>query len=264
MRQDRGPVALKGFVALFIVFMLAPIVVVVVVSFSAQGFVSFPVRAFSLRWYHRIVEYRPFLDSLIVSLQLALVSTLAAALIAVPAALVIGRRRGAVADVIAGFILSPISMPLIVLGYALLFYLSWLGLGISFLGLAIAHTVVGVPYMLRTVLGVYRSQPRDYEEAAAILGANQLQTFAFVTLPLIRPGIFAGALFAILISLDNLPISYFFGSPATNTLPVVMLSYLEHQFDPSIAAIGTVQMVLAMIALAVVDRMYGLRRLNVT
>ena len=101
MRQDTDPVAL-GFVALFIVFMLAPIVVVVVVSFSAQGFVSFPVRAFSLRWYHRIVEYRPFLDSLIVSLQLALVSTLAAAVIAVPAALVIGRRRGAVADAIAG------------------------------------------------------------------------------------------------------------------------------------------------------------------
>ena len=78
--------------------MLAPIVVVVVVSFSAQGFVSFPVRAFSLRWYHRIVEYRPFLDSLIVSLQLALVSTLAAAVIVVPAALVIGRRRGAVSS----------------------------------------------------------------------------------------------------------------------------------------------------------------------
>ncbi len=199
-----------------------------------------------------------------VSLQLALVSTFGASLIGIPAALAIGRRRGPVADSIAGFILSPISMPLIVLGYALPFYLSRLGFGISFLGLTVAHTVVGVPYMFRTVLGVYRSQPRDYEEAAAILGANPLQTFAFVTLPLIRPGIFAGALFAILISLDNLPISYFFGSPATNTLPVVMLSYLEHQFDPSVAAIGTVQMVLAMIALAVVDRMYGLRRLNVT
>ena len=263
MSQDTGPVALKGFVALFVVYMLAPIIVVVVVSFSAQGFVSFPVRAFSLRWYHG-VEYRPFLDSPMVSLQLALVSTFGASLIGIPAALAIGRRRGPVADSIAGFILSPISMPLIVLGYALLFYLSRLGFGISFLGLTVAHTVVGVPYMFRTVLGVYRSQPRDYEEAAAILGANPLQTFAFVTLPLIRPGIFAGALFAILISLDNLPISYFFGSPATNTLPVVMLSYLEHQFDPSVAAIGTVQMVLAMIALAVVDRMYGLRRLNVT
>jgi putative spermidine/putrescine transport system permease protein len=264
MTKDLGVVGLRVFVAAFMLFMIAPILVVVVVSFSSQGFVSFPVRSFSLRWYYRIIEYRPFVDSLIVSLELAFLSTLAASIIGVPAALLIARRRGGLADAISGFLLSPISMPLIVLGYALLFYLSSLGFGVSFVALTIAHTVVGVPYMFRTVLGVYRSQPREYEEAAAILGATRLQTFVFVTLPLIRPGMFAGCLFSVLVSLDNLPISYFFGSAATNTLPVVMLSYLEHQFDPSIAAIGTVQMVLAMIALALVDRVYGLRRLNVT
>jgi putative spermidine/putrescine transport system permease protein len=264
MTKDLGVVGLRVFVAAFMLFMIAPILVVVVVSFSSQGFVSFPVRSFSLRWYYRIIEYRPFVDSLIVSLELAFLSTLAASIIGVPAALLIARRRGGLADAISGFLLSPISMPLIVLGYALLFYLSSLGFGVSFVALTIAHTVVGVPYMFRTVLGVYRSQPREYEEAATILGATRLQTFVFVTLPLIRPGMFAGCLFSVLVSLDNLPISYFFGSAATNTLPVVMLSYLEHQFDPSIAAIGTVQMVLAMIALALVDRVYGLRRLNVT
>jgi putative spermidine/putrescine transport system permease protein len=263
MRIDAPLVGLRIYVVLFFVYMLAPIIVVVIVSFAAQGFVSFPVRSVSLRWYYRIIEYRPFLDSLVVSIQLAFVSTAAACGIGIPAALAIGRRRGPLIDAASAFLLSPVSMPLIVLGYSLLFYLSAVGFGVSFVALTIAHTVVGVPYIFRTVVGVYRSLPPDYEEAAAILGAGRIQTFIYITLPLIRPGIFAGCLFAMLISLDNLPISYFFGSPATNTLPVVMLSYLEHQFDPSIAAISTVQMILALIALAAVERVYGLRRIGV-
>ena len=134
------------------------------------------------------------------------------------------------------FLLAPLSMPMIVLGLALLYYLSALGFGISFASLLIAHTVISIPYIVRTVVGVYRGLGPDYEEAAAILGADRWNILRHVTLPLIRPGIFAGSLFAFLISFDNLPISYFFGSATTNTLPVVMLSYLESQFDPSIAA----------------------------
>src|ERR1019366_7430481 len=130
-----------------------------------------------------------------------------------------------------------ISIPAIVLGFALLYFLSALALGVSFTALLIAHTVIAIPYVSRTVLSVYRAVAPDLEETAAILGANRWQTLFHVTLPIIRPGIFAGALFAVLISLDNLPISFFFGSSTTNTLPVVMLSYLQNQFDPSVAAI---------------------------
>src|SRR5262249_49451831 len=102
----------------------------------------------------------------------------------------------------------------------------------------------------------------DFEESASILGATRAQTFRYVTLPLIRPGIFAGSLFSILISFDNLPISFFFGSASTNTLPVVMLSYIEHQFDPSIAALSAVQMMLAVAALILVERVYGLKHMS--
>jgi putative spermidine/putrescine transport system permease protein len=153
-------------------------------------------------------------------------------------------------------------MPLIVLGFALLFYLSRLGFGVSFVSLLIAHTVVSLPYIVRTVAGVYRGISPEFEESAAILGANRWQVFRHVTLPMIKPGIFAGALFAMLISVDNLPISYFFGSADTNTLPVVMLSYLEHQFDPSVAAASTVQLVIAMIGLVLLERTYGLQRIG--
>jgi putative spermidine/putrescine transport system permease protein len=122
--------------------------------------------------------------------------------------------------------------------------------------------VAGIPYIVRTVLAVYRSIPPDLEEAAAILGANRWQVLLHTTLPLVRPGVFAGGLFAILTSLDNLPLSFFFGSSNTNTLPVVMLSYMENQFDPSIAAISTVQMLIAIVVLLLADRVYGIEKLT--
>jgi putative spermidine/putrescine transport system permease protein len=144
----------------------------------------------------------------------------------------------------------------------LLFYLSALGLGVSLSSLLIAHTVVSVPYLVRTVAGVYRGVSPNLEESALMLGASKLQVFRYVTLPLIAPGVFAGALFAILISIDNLPVSYFFGSPSTNTLPVVMLSYLEYSFDPSIAAVSTIQLCFAVVALIIVQRIYGLQGMS--
>lgn len=169
----------------------------VVVSFSSLGYVAFPIPSLSLRWFDKIFRYDPFMDGLCVSLELAFASTALAALIGVPAALAIGRSSRRLPLTIGTFLLSPVSMPLIVLGYALLFYLADLGINASFLALLIAHTLVGISYLVRTVTGVYRSLPPDYE-ASSILGAGRVATLFLVTLPLIRPGIFAGALFAFL------------------------------------------------------------------
>ena len=261
-RRDPLAVGLGLFTGLLILFIVAPILVVVAVSFSSATFIAFPIESLSLRWYNRIFEYRPFINSLIVSLHLAVASAVLGALVSVPAALAIARSETRGATALAAFLLAPLSIPAIVLGFGLLYFLSALALGVSFTSLLIAHTIIAVPYISRTVLSVYRGLSPDLEESAAVLGANRWQVFRHVTLPLIRPGIFAGGLFALLISLDNLPISFFFGSSATNTLPVVMLSYLQNQFDPSIAAISTVQMLIAIAVLVVVDRVYGIDRLN--
>ena len=183
-----------------------------------------------------------------------------AAALGVPAALYLSRARGTAAQLTMTLLLSPLAMPLVVLGFALLFYLSALGLGVSFLALLIAHSVVSLPYIVRTVAAQYRGLPPSREEAALVLGASRWQVFRHITLPLIRPGIFAGCLLSVLISIDNLPVSYFFGSARTNTLPVVMLSYLQNQFDPSIAAVSTIQLVLAILALGTVQLLTGRRR----
>ncbi|WP_246739571.1 ABC transporter permease [Martelella sp. HB161492] len=252
---------LSVFTLLFFIFMIAPIAVVVAASFTSVSYVSFPPVGFSLKWFGKVWDYKPFVDSFIVSLEVAFGSAIIGAILAIPAALHLARSRSAFAGAISSFMLSPLSLPAIVLGFSLLFYLSAIGVPLSITSLLIAHTVVTVPYIMRSVIGIYRSVSPSYEEAAAVLGAGSMQTFWHVTLPMIRPGVFAGALFAILISIDNLPLSFFFSSVNTNTLPVVVLSYLENQFDPAIAAISTIQLLFAILLLVIMERMYGLRRM---
>lgn len=261
-RTELAQGALALFVLLFFVFLAAPIVIVVIISFSPQSYVGFPLTGLSLKWYFRIWEYGPFIASLITSTKLAFASAFCGALVAVPAALGLARSNSPIAAALVTFLISPLSIPAVVLGFALLYYLSWMGFGVSFAALLISHTVIAIPYILRTVLAGYRALGPTCEEAARSLGAGPWRCFWHVTLPLIRPSIFAGALFAILISFDNLPLSFFFGNASTNTLPVVMLSYLQNQFDPAIAAIGTVQMGLALVLLIIVERIYGLKALS--
>lgn len=261
-RRNWGALALGAYVGLFLLFLVLPIISVVWVSFSSASFILFPINGYSLRWYARILEYRPFIDSLLVSIQIAVGSAIIGAALGVPAALWAARSRGWAGSLVANILLAPISVPAIVLGFSLLYLLAAMSLGISFVSLLITHSVVAIPYVARTALAVYRSLPPDFEEAASVLGASRWQTLRHVTLPLIRPGIFAGALFSILISLDNLPLSFFFGSSSTNTLPVVMLSYMQNQFDPSIAAISTVQMLIAVVTLLVVNAFYGIDKLT--
>ena len=261
-RVDLLAWVLGTWVVLFMIFLLMPIVAVVVVSFSSASYIAFPMPGLSLQWYWRILEYQPFVDALIVSIELALSSAACAILLGVPATLWVARSHSRAAAMVGNLLLAPISIPAIVLGFSLLYLLSAMGFGISFTALLISHTVVSIPYIARTVLAVYRALPPDFEEAAAVLGATRWQTLRYTTLPLIRPGIFAGSLFAVLISLDNLPLSFFFGTASTNTLPVVMLSYMQSQFDPSIAAISTVQMLIAVGTLLLLNAVYGVDKLT--
>jgi putative spermidine/putrescine transport system permease protein len=247
---------------LFFGFIFAPIGIVCLVAFQNAGFVAFPIDGVSLKWFEKAVTYKPFLDSLVTSFEVAVLSTALALLIGTPAALALARRETRASDAVVAVLLSPLSVPLIVLGFALLFYLSRARLGTSFLGLLIAHTVVGLPYIVRTVIAVYRTVGRELEEAARMLSATRWQTLRHVTLPLIRPGLVGGGMLAFLISIDNLPVSYFFSSVSTVTLPVVMLSYIESSFDPSIAALSVIQLLIALAGLLLVERIWGVRMLS--
>lgn len=259
-----GRVALTAYVVLFVLLLLLPILLVVLASFSPSPYSTFPIRSLSLTWYRKALEYGPFMTSLATSLEIAVLSSTLGALFAVPAALAIARSANPLAKGVTVALVSPLSIPAIVLGFSLLYFVSAIWIGPGFVALLIAHTVIAIPYIARTAISVYRTVPASTEEAAIVLSATRLQTVRLVTLPQLRQAIFAGILFAFLISLDNLPISYFFSTPSTATLPVVMMSVLENQFDPSVAAIATIQTVVAIVGLLVADRFCGIARLSPT
>jgi putative spermidine/putrescine transport system permease protein len=155
--------------------------------------------------------------------------------------------------------LSPLMLPAILTGLALFQVFMLSGIGRPVWGLVAGHTLVAVPYVLRTTLAVLQNFDRRVEEAAAMLGAPPARVFFEVTLPLIRPGVIAGGIFGFIVSFDQLPISLFLVVPGGETLPVVLLNYIRFDLDGAIAAASTVSIVLALSAVLLLERIIGLR-----
>lgn len=253
-------VGLPVYVGLLFLFLALPMFIVVAVSFNASEFVHFPPRGLSVRWFRHVFAQETFVLAILNSLKLAVLATLGSLALGIPAALALVRYPIAFRDAIQSFLLSPLSLPLIVLGIALLFFAGAIGLQLSFIGLLAGHVVITGPYIVRTILAVYGGVDRHLEESAMVLGADPLTCFRRVTLPLIKPGIVVGSIFSFLTSFDNVPVSIFLTKSDTITLPVAILSYLVYSFDPSVAAVSTLQILFAVTVLLVVEKTYGLGR----
>ena len=244
------------------VFLLAPLVVVVLASFNSADFLSFPPRGFSLRWYRALWESEVWGDSFRLSLLVTAVVTPLALIIGTLAAYALVRYSFPGKGVITTLIMAPIVMPQIVLGIALLNYMSGLGLVGSLTGLILGHLVVTLPFTVRLVsISVHNLDPA-LERAAENLGATPLETFWRVTLPLLRPGIVAGAIFAAIISFGELAVTLLIAGARTTTLPLRIFNYTEYNFDPTINAVSTIFVVLALVLIIALDRLIGLVRIG--
>lgn len=251
------------FHAVFVIFILAPIVAVCVVSFTDKGYLSVPTNGPSLRWFKAILDYPGFIAAFWMSLYLALASSTLATALAIPAASAIARYRFPGRNAIASFFMSPLMIPHIVLGVSFLKFFSDIGISGTFVGITLAHVVLITPYALRLVLSSITGLPRDAEQAAATLGASSFTVFRRVTLPLILPGIVGGWMLAFITSFDEVTMSIFVASPETMTLPVRMYHHIAQTIDPLIASISTVLIVVTVILMVTLDRIYGLDRLLV-
>jgi putative spermidine/putrescine transport system permease protein len=247
-------------VALVAAFILAPIVVVVAVSLTDSPIPEFPPRGLTLRWYAHALSEDVFTTSALNSLWLATLATAIATPLALAAAygLVRGRFRGR--DAIQTLLLAPLVVPSLVIGLAIL--LAFSGMGVRDVGARLvgAHVLITFPYMVRTILASLARLDPAVEEAARTLGASALRCFVLVTLPLVRPGVVAGMLFAFIVSFDNVSLSLFLTNARTNTLPIAILNYVEYNFDPSVAAISTMLVAFSLGAALLVERLVGLRR----
>ncbi|MGE0523384.1 MAG: ABC transporter permease [Variibacter sp.] len=241
------------------VFLLAPVLVVVVAAFTAGDFIMFPPGGFSLRWFDHVLRDSEFIRPLWNSVRLGVMATVASGLLAIPAALALVRGAIPGRRWIETFLLAPLSLPTIILAVGLLFFTARVGLSSSFTSLLAGHVIITVPYMLRTVLGVYAGMNREIEDAARVLGADGWRTAWYVTLPMIRPGIVAGAIFAFLMSFDEVAVALLLTNADTTTLPVSILSYLVYNYDPAVAAISTIQIAIVVAALLILERFFGIR-----
>ena len=254
---------LRLYCAAVLAFLSLPIVVAVGVAFGSDKIARFPPTALSLRWFGVALSNPTFITALGNSVVLAALTTLLTVVIGLPAAMALVRRRLPGQAALETFLLSPLSLPGVLFGVAMLFFLGASGFGLVGWGILAAHVVIAVPYVLRTTLAVYRGLDRGLEETAGVLGASPWQTFWHVTLPLLRPGLVAGGLFAFLTSFDNVPVSIFLTTARTTTLPVTIMSYLVNQdFDPIVGAISAVQVALVLGLLVLLDRIYGIGQIT--
>jgi putative spermidine/putrescine transport system permease protein len=257
-----GPLTLV-FHALFVVFMLAPLLIVCVVAFTPEGYLSLPTRGPSLRWFRAIFDYPEFLRAFRDSLWLAALSSTIAIMLAVPAALAIARYRFPGREALTALFMSPLMVPHVVLGIAFLRFFTQIGISGTFFGLVLSHVIVILPFALRLVLAASYGIDQRIEHAAVSLGASHATVFRRVTLPLILPGVVSGWLLAAINSFDEVTMTVFIASPSTVTLPVRMFLYIQDNIDPLIAAVSACLIALTALLLFALDRLFGLDRLFV-
>ena len=242
------------------IFVLIPLVIPIWMSISDTAFVTFPPRGFTLRWYTKILNEPEFVASFRFSVLLAVAVAALALIIGTPAAIALVRYSFHGRAAIQAFVLSPLIFPMLVSGIALLRLFTSLGTHDAAIKLLLGHTVVAVPYVVRTVSASLSLLDPRIEEAARTLGASRLATFWLIVRPQIVPGIVAGGLFAFVTSFDNYPISMWLADAVSVPLPMTVFVLIQRFFDPGIAAICTLMMLFSFVLVFAIEKATGLKR----
>jgi putative spermidine/putrescine transport system permease protein len=255
-----GRFAARLLVAVLVGFMTLPTVVVILASFNPTAILSFPPAGLSLRWYVNALTYPQFQRAAVNSL----VVTLASALLAVPfgtaAALALVRHPLRARGLWTSMLLSPLVIPGVAAGLGFLILAAKIGLLASRWVLIVAHVALVLPFVVRSVAVSVANLDPALERAAASLGAGPWRVFVRVTLPLLRPGLFAGLLFAVIVSINEFVVSLFISTRVTEILPVAMFTYVVNYTDPTMAALSTLFIVATVVAVFLADRFLDLSR----
>lgn len=247
------------FLVLVVAFILLPIIVVMIVSFGEAPYLVFPPTALTGRWYAFIFQRPEWVNAMVVSLQLAAAATVGSLIFGSLASIAVHRHQFPGVNLVTSFFLSPLLIPGILIGMSILTLAALVGMQGRYELLVGGHILVSVPYLIRMVLASLPGAARSLEEAALTLGADDLTVLRRVTLPLIKPGLVAGSVFAFVTSFDNVSISLFLTRPTSTTLPVRILSAIDYSWDPSIAAVSTVSVIVGLLLMVVLARTVGLQ-----
>lgn len=243
-----------------VTILVAPTVIVIITSFTSAFSLRFPPPGYSFRWYVALLDAWQLHFAALNSLKIALWTTGISIVLGVAAALGIARSKTLTAKVLDSLFMSPLVLPALAFGLSALMLFSAVGIPVSPLTLVIGHTVVCVPYVIRTTVAALAQLDPVLLESSASLGASRLYSFRRITLPLIRPGILAGGFIAFMSSFDNVPVSLFLRDARTDMLPIRMWQDLENRLDVTIAAASGVLIVATVALMILMERVAGLSR----
>jgi putative spermidine/putrescine transport system permease protein len=252
-----------GFGGLCVLYLIGPIVIALATSFTAGQTLKFPPEGFSLRWYHALLDpvtSRTEHIAALNSLEIAALAVAGSLLFAVPAAVGMAKVRRRTAAALEPLLLLPLILPSLVYGLAMLVVANLVGLKPSFWLTVAAHVVVFGPLMYRATVVIAQGLDPSLEEASTVAGAGRLTTMRRVTLPLLLPGILAGAFLVFIQSMDNVSISLFLADPRTTVLPLRMFALIEEGLDVRVAALSGLLIAVVLVALVIGHRTLGLRR----
>ncbi|NSY19275.1 ABC transporter permease [Neorhizobium sp. AL 9.2.2] len=249
---------LGAFAALVFLFLLAPLVIIVGASLSDTSYLTFPPQGLTLRWFANIFEISAFRNTAITSFQVAILGTALSLLMGIPAAYALNRYRVELPKWLSTLFVLPILVPEIVFGFSLLKSIT-IGFGLPvYPSLILGHALLVLPYSVRVVGASLAAFDFSVEEAAISLGCPPLKTFLTVVLPNIRAGVIAAFILAFITSINDVSISVFLTGPGISTLPIQILAHMEQFFDPTIASVSVLLMLVTVGVMAIVEATLGL------
>ena len=247
--------------AIAIVLLIAPTVIVLITSLTDGYSFRFPPQGYSLRWYQVLWTGSPdIIAAAVLSFKVALSATAISVLLAGAAALGLARRRETWARLLDSAFMSPLMLPPLALGLALLALFNIIGEGLSMRTLVIGHVAITTPYILRTTVASYLQSDPLMLESARCLGARPIFAFRTITLPMIMPGLAAGAFIAFMVSFDNVAISLFLSDARSEVLPIRLWAIIEASLDVRAAAVSGVLIVGTLAVVLLMERVVGFTR----
>jgi putative spermidine/putrescine transport system permease protein len=244
-----------------LLFLFFPLLLVIVISFNPDGFV-FPPSGVSLEWYASMLNDSALINAFLLSVGLGI----GTAVITLPLVILasVGLRNEGLPgqQYLENVFLFPLMVPEVVLGFALLIYFSSLGLTGSTVGIVFGHIMFTTPFALQTILAAMKGIDTDIEDAAHDLGAGSLQTLAYVTLPMIKPAIIAGAGYVFILSFTNVTMTLFLVGSGTVTIPVEIYQYISFSIDPTVAAVGAVLIIVSTSVVVYMDRVFSVQEIS--
>lgn len=263
-RRHTGDVVYKTSLALIYAFILIPEVIVFLAAFNAGEYLTFPPQGFSIRWFVAFAHSKPFVNATLMSLRLAILTLLISLTLGAMSAYFVVRFGGRLGGLMRMLMTAPLFFPAVITGAALLIYYyqvtGWRNR--TFIGLLMGHVLIASPYVFLTVSSTLYNFDVSLEEAARSLGAGKFKTFVKITMPLIKSGLIAGGMFAFIVSWAQFPISLLLAGLGLTTLPIQLFDYVRWSFDPTAAAAAAISILLALIAVVVVQKVAGLESLR--